>query len=207
MVAVVILLVAYLLARVVRWLILRVVKGISLDRFFQESGLSSMLDRSGRMRGASVVAGAAYWAILGVGLLAALDVFDTKLTSQIIESTVFLFPKLLAVGAILVAGFWLGQYLGRGVLAWAVNENVPFSRHLAAVVRIAVGCVTVVVAADVLNFARQVFFAAFVIFVGMVVLATVLAIGFGAREAVRRFLLQKGDRQSGELEKSLWNDL
>ena len=207
MVAVVILLVACLLARVVRWLILRAVKGISLDRFLRESGLSSMLDRSGRMRGASIVAGTAYWAILGVGLLTALDVFDTKLTAQIIESTVFLFPKLLTAGAILVAGFWLAQYLSRGMLVWAVNENIPLARRLAAVVKTAVGFVAVVVAADVLNFASQVFFAAFVIFAGTVALATGLAVGFGVRGAVERYILRQGERQSGEPEKSLWSHL
>ncbi|HSB13845.1 MAG TPA: hypothetical protein VLE22_05265 [Bryobacteraceae bacterium] len=36
---------------------------------------------------------------------------DTNLTLQIIESTVFLFPKLLAEVVILVTGFWLVQYM------------------------------------------------------------------------------------------------
>lgn len=207
MVALVILLVAYLVARVVRWLILRAVKGISLDRFLLESGLSSMLDPSGRMRTASMAAGAGYWAVLGVGLLTALDVFGTKLTSQIIESTVFLFPKLLTAAAILVAGFWLAQYLSRSVLVWAVNEGLPFARRLAAMVKVAVGFAAVVVAAEVLNFAAQVFFAAFVIFAGAVALATGLAVGFGVRGAVQRFLLQQGQRPPGEPEKSLWDQL
>ncbi len=207
MVAVVILLVAYLVAKVVRWLILKAVKGISLDRFLRESGLSSMLDQSGRMRGASLVAAVAFWAILGVGLLTALDVFDTKLTSQIIESTVFLFPKLLTAAAILVAGFWLAQYLSRSVVVWAVNENIPFARRLAAVVKVIAGFVAVVIAADVLSFASQVFFAAFVIFAGAVALATGLAVGFGVRGAVQRFVLQQGERQPGEQEKSLFDHL
>ena len=207
LVAVVILLVACFVAKFIRWLILKAVKGISLDRFLRESGLSSMLDRSGRMRGASMVAGAAYWAVVGVGLLTALDVFDTKLTTQIIESTVFLFPKLLTAGVILVAGFWLAQYLSRGMVVWAVNENIPFARRLAAVVKISVGFVAVVVAAEVLNFASQVFFAAFVIFAGAVALATGLAVGFGVRGAVQRIILQQGEPQSGESEKSLWNHL
>ncbi|MBI4905716.1 MAG: hypothetical protein HY820_18935 [Acidobacteria bacterium] len=207
MVAVVILLAAYLVAKVVRWLILKAVKGISLDRFLRESGLSSMLDQSGRMRSASLVAAVAYWAILGVGLLTALDVFDTKLTSQIIESTVFLFPKLLTAAAILVAGFWLAQYLSRSVLVWAVNENIPLARRLAAVVKVIVGFVAVVIAADMLSFASQVFFAAFVIFAGAVALATGLAVGFGVRGAVQRFLLQQGERQPGEQEKSLFDHL
>ncbi len=207
MVAVVIFAVAYLLARLVRWLILRAVKGISFDRFLRESGLSSMLDRSGRLRSAAVAAGAAYWAILGVGLLTAIDVFDTKLTSHIVESTVFLLPKLLTAGAILVAGFWLAQYLSRSMVLWAVNENIPFARRLAAVVRIAVAFFAVVVAAEVLNFASRIFFAAFVIFVGAVALAAGLGIGFGVRGAVQKFVLQQSERPSGEPEKSLWNHL
>jgi hypothetical protein len=207
LIAIVIIAVAYLLARVVRWLILRAVKGISLDRFLRESGLSSMLDRSGRLRSASVVAGAAYWAILGVGLLTAVDVFDTKLTSQIVESTVLLLPKLLTAGAILVAGFWLAQYLSRSMVLWAVNENIPLARRLAAVVRTAVGFFAVVVAAEVLNFASHVFFAAFVIFAGAVALATGLGVGFGVRGAVRKFILRKGEQPPGEPEKSLWNHL
>jgi hypothetical protein len=206
-VALVILLAAYLVARVTRWLILKAVKGISLDRFLRETGLSSMLDPSGRMRTASLAAGAAYWAVLGVGLLTAVDVFDTKLTSEIVESTVFLFPKLLTAAAILVAGFWLAQYLSRSVLVWAVNENFPFARRLAAVVKTSTGFAAVVVAAEVLNFAAQVFFAAFVIFAGTVALATGLAVGFGARGAVQRFLSQQGERPSGEPEKSLLDHL
>jgi hypothetical protein len=207
MVALVILLVAYLVARVVRWLILRAVKGISVDRFLRESGLSSMLDPSGRMHVASVAAGAAYWAVLGVGVLTALDVFGTKLTSQIIENTVFLFPKLLTAAAILVTGFWLARYLSRSVLVWAVNENLPFARRLASVAKVAIGFAAVVVAAEILNFAANVFFAAFVIFAGTAALATGLAVGFGVRGAVQRFLVQQDERQSGELEKSFWNHL
>jgi hypothetical protein len=179
MVAVVILAVAYLLAKVVRWAILRVVKGISLGRFPRESGLPSILDWSGPMRGVSMVAGTAFWVILGVGLLAAVDVFDTKPTSQAVESTEFLFPKLLTAGVILVVGFWLARYLSGGILVWTFDENILSARRLAALV----------------------------IFVGALALAPGLGVGFGVQETVRKFVLQQRERQSGESEKSLWNHL
>ncbi len=116
--------------------------------------------------------------------------FGTDLTTQIIQSFVFLLPKLVVAGLILLAGAWLGQYLGRSMLVWAVNENFPSPRRLAAVVRILIMFVAVVVAADQLNFARSVFLAAFIIFVGGAVLAASLAIGLGSG-SVQRFLEER----------------
>jgi hypothetical protein len=207
LVAVAILSLAYVLARCARWLIAKAFKGIALDRFLRESGVSSLLDPAGHLRGTAVAAAAIYWLILLTGFLAALDVFDTKLSSQIIEATVFLLPKLLTAGLLLLAGFWLAQYLGRSVLVWSVNEGIPHSRKLAGGVRMAVAFVAVVVAADVLNFARDVFLAAFVIFAGGAVLAASLALGLGGRDAVRRQLHGREHLSEETPEKSAWSHL
>jgi hypothetical protein len=207
LVALMMVLVAFLLAKGVRWLLVRAVKGARFDRFLKESGLSSILGGAGRVRGVLLVAGAAFWLIFIAGLLAAVDVFDTKLTSQIVETSVFLLPKLLIAGAILLVGAWLGQYLGRSALVWASNEELPAPRRLAALVRAVLVFVAVVVAAEVLNFAANVFFAAFVIFVGGVALTVSLALGLGARKAVERYLLSQAERPPEKEERSLWNHL
>lgn len=207
LVALTMVLAAFLLATGVRWLLVRAVKGARLDRFLKESGLSSMLGGAGRVRGVPLVAGAAYWLILIAGLLAAVDVFDTKLTSQIVETSVFLLPKLLIAGAILLVGAWLAQYFGRSALVWASNEGLPAPRRLAVLVRAVLVFVAVVVAAEVLNFAANVFFAAFVIFAGGVALTVSLALGLGGREAVEHFLRGKAERAPEREERSLWNHL
>jgi hypothetical protein len=109
---------------------------------------------------------------------------------------------------ILLAGAWLGQYLGRSMLVWAVNENFPSPRRLAAVVRILIMFVAVVVAADNLDFARSVFLAAFIIFVGGAVLAASLAIGLGrGTGTVQRFLEDKRERAVEAGDRSLWSHL
>lgn len=207
LVALTMVLAAFLLAKCVRWLLTRAVKGARFDRFLKESGLSSMFGGAGRVRGVPLVAGAAYWLILIAGLLAAVDVFDTKLTTQMVETTVFLLPKLLVAGAILLVGAWLAQYLGRSALVWASNEELPSPRRLAALVRAVLVFVAVVVAAEMLNFAANVFFAAFVIFAGGVALTVSLALGLGGREAVERFLRSNVERTPEKEERSLWNHL
>jgi hypothetical protein len=199
--------VSFLLATLLRWVILRLVKGAALDKFLRDSGLSSMVDRSGRLRGASLVAATGYWAILMIGVLTAIDIFDTTLTSRIVETTVFAFPKLVAAAAILVAGFWLAQYLSRGTLIWAVNEGVMVARRLSIAVKLLVGFVTIVVAADALNFASRVFYAAFVILIGGAVLAVSIAAGLSLRGSFENYLGKDTPAPDQHEERSLWHHL
>ena len=198
---------ALLLATLIRWLIRKVVKGVALDKFLNDTGLSSMVDRPGRLRGATLVAATCYWAILVVGFLTALDVFDTTLTSRIVEATVFSVPRLVTAAAILLAGFWLAQYLSRSALIWAVNEGMPVARKLAIAVKVIVSFVAVVIAADALGFAGKVFFAAFVIVVGAAALAVSIAAGLGLRASFENYLGKRPEEPAPEEERSLWHHL
>jgi hypothetical protein len=197
---------ALLFAIGVRWVIYRIFKGLTIDKFLRQSGVAFLVDPSGRLRATRLVGETVYWSLLLVGVLLGLNVFGTDLTTQIVQSFVFLLPKLFVAGLILLGGTWLGHYLGRSMLVWAVNENFPSPRRLAVVVRILIMFVAVVVAADELNFARNVFLAAFIIFVGGTVLAASLAFGFEKR-GVRRFFGDRTEQSGDSAERSLWSHL
>lgn len=186
-----ILLASIILAHLVRLLVSKVVKGAGADRLLRRSGLSSVIPGSDQIRVVPILSNTIHGMILLIGTLTAVNVFDTKLTSQIVEGTIFLLPKLVSAAAILLGGFWLAQFLGRSILIWASNEELPFPRRIAAALRVAVAFSAVVVAADILDFAERVFFAAFVILAGGAVLTCSLAVGLGAKEAVHTWLLRR----------------
>ena len=202
-----IVLVAYLFALIMRWLLSRIIKGISFDRFLRQSGLASMLNRSGRVRPAELVANTAFWLILSSGILIGISAFDTQFTTRFTEAIVVLSPKLLAAAAILVAGIWVGRYLGRHVLVWAVNEGLPSGRMLSAIVRILVIMVAVTAAADHLNFARNVFLAALILAGGGVVLTASLSVGLSGRDTVQHYLKEKQAGSTKNEEQSVWRHL
>jgi hypothetical protein len=203
----VILLMAYLLAILSRWLITRVFRGLAIDRFLRQSGLAFIIDPSGHLRAARAAAAAAYWGFLIAGVLTALSVFDTELTTQIVQGVIFLLPNLVLSGAILLAGTWLSQFLARSALVWAVNEGIPYARRLAALVRVLLMFVTVVVAADQLNFARSVFLAAFIMIGGGLILAVSLAIGIAASRGLEGFLAARQEHTKDDRAESLWSHL
>jgi len=198
----------FLMAAVaVRWVLTKVVKGAGLDRFLKEAGLSNMLADRGDVHTTPLVAGAAFWLILLAGALVGLSLFNTQLTSRMVESVVFLLPRLVTAGLILLAGVWLAQLLSRSVLVWAHNECVPAPRRWAVVAKVIVVMVAVVAASEILDFAPHVFFAAFVILASGMVLAASLAIGLGGRDAVRQYLDARASERESQEEKSLWNHL
>lgn len=201
--AAVILVTAFLLAVLARWLLIRIFKGMRVDRFLRQSGIASVLSRSGQPRTTRLVAAAAYWGILVAGALAALSVFDSQLTTRMVDGVVLLFPKLVVAALILVCGFWLAQFLGRSALVWAFNENLPHPRRLSLAVRVVVLLAAVATAADQLDFGRQVFLAAFILLAGGAALAGGLALGLGGRDVLRRHLSADASRE----ERSLWEHL
>jgi hypothetical protein len=138
-------------AVLLRWLVLRIFHGGSVDRFLHQTGVYAMLDRSGRMRASRLAAAGVFWGTIGVGLLTGLSAFNTDMTTRAINAVVILMPKLITALAIILAGAWLGQYLGRSMLIWASNEGLPSPRNIAAGVRTLIVFVAVVAAAEHLS--------------------------------------------------------
>lgn len=207
--ALIILFGALLIARLVRWLITKAFKGIEIDEWLRRSGLPLTTGRAGRVHVARVIAQSAYWIVVIAGVTTALSVFGLQVTTRLATSVTLLLPKVLLAAAIVIAGLWLGRYFGRSTLVWAVNEDVPSPRKVSLAVRLLTSLTAVAVAAHVVEVAAPVFLAAFILVTGGVVLAASLAVGLGAREAVRRHLepqdrLPEADRIE---ERSLWNHL
>ncbi len=177
-------LVATLARRLLRWL----VHATALERFLAQSGLGELLSRSGKVHAARLIADVTYLVLVTGGALVALSAIDTRFTSELVKYSLHVLPRIVAAGAILLAGVWLARYFARGVLVWACNEDLPSPRRLAALVRVLVIFAAVVIAADQLEFARTVFVSAFLIVFGGLMLTASIAGGIAARELVKRRL-------------------
>jgi hypothetical protein len=199
-----ILAIALIVAKSVRWILLKMIKGISIDRFLQKMGFSA---RTEKWKAPQLAAQITYVLILVLGVIAALNSFNSQLTTHIIETAVFLFPKLLVAAAIIFVSAWLGRYFGRSTLVWAVNESMPAPRKLAAAVRAFFVFCGVVAAADHLNFARTVFIAAFILILGGIVLSAALALGLNGKETLHHYLKAEKDAAGDEEERPLWKHL
>jgi hypothetical protein len=178
-----ILVTGWVLARLIQWLLERT--SVRLERSLRRLGVSS----SGGT--AHLCARGVFWLIFGFAVLLGINSLDTPLGSQLVAAAVLYLPRLATAGLLVLAGLWLGRFLARGVLIWAVNEGIGPARWLASAVRAGVGLLTVVAAAEQLNVARAATLAVLIIVLSGGVLAAALAFGLGCRKRVEQWLDQR----------------
>jgi len=187
LVLLVLLLGSLLLAVIVRYVVLRGLRGIDFDRYAEVLGLS-LAEWTPSRSAAQLVASTAYWTILATGLLLGLSALGAALPSRFALSALEYMPHIVAALLILGVGGILARYLARAVLIGAVNMHLQFARFLSLCVKWIVLIVAAAMALDHIGIGRTVMLLAFAIVFGGVVLATALALGLGAKDAVSRAL-------------------
>lgn len=189
LVFVVLLFVALIFAVVLRYALQRALTGLDFDRRAELFGISlATWTPSGSAT--ALIASAAYWTVLAIGLLVGLTALDAALPTQFAVSVLQYVPHLLAAFLILIAGGVVARFLAHAVLVGAVNMGVQYARALSLLVKWLVLIVAAAMALDHIGIGRTVLLLAFGILFGGVVLAGALAFGLGARDAVSRALEQ-----------------
>ncbi|MBI3048527.1 MAG: hypothetical protein HYY76_09495 [Acidobacteria bacterium] len=185
LVLLVVLVVALVAAVSVRYLVVRSLRGLELERRLEPLGFR--VADWGPSRGPAETAGSlAFWTILAIGLLLGLTALDAALPSRFALAVLQYVPHLAAALVILIAGGVLARFLATAVLIGAVNAGVQQARLLSLAVKWLVLIVAAAMALDHIGIGRTVLLLAFGILFGGVVLAAALAVGLGARDAVGR---------------------
>ncbi|HXE80414.1 MAG TPA: hypothetical protein VNK41_06665 [Vicinamibacterales bacterium] len=197
LVLVLILLVALIVAVAVRVLLVRVLRGMEFDRRAEQLGLRVLVDWSPTEGASMLVARAAMWLILFVGLLAGLSALDATMPTQFALRVFRYLPNLFAAAVILLVGNVISRFVARSVLIGAVNLQMRSARFLSAGVRWLVLILAWAMALEHLGIGRQILTLAFAILFGGVVFALSLAIGLGSKDMVSRSL----ERLLGDAEK------
>lgn len=184
---------ALIVAVIVRYAVARALAGLDFDRRAEVLGVS-IADWTPSGSASKLVAAAAYWTVLLIGLLLGLTALDAALLSQFAAEVLEYVPHLIAALAILLLGGVVARFLARAVLIEAVNMRIRSARLLSLGVKWMVLLVAAAMALDHIGIGRTTLRLAFGIVFGGIVLAVALAVGLGARDTVSRAL----ERQTRE---------
>jgi hypothetical protein len=165
----------------------RALGGLEFDRRMETLGIS-VADWAPSQSMSALIASAAYWLVLVLGLLLGLTALDASLPSQFALTVFQYVPHLVAALVILIVGSVIARFLARAVLIGAVNMGVQHARLLSLTIKWQVIIVAAAMALEHIGIGRTVLTLAFGIVFGGVVFAVALAVGLGARDAVSRAL-------------------
>lgn len=160
----------------------------AVERRASRLGVTSWLERAGILSATAALVRLVQivFALMTAALV--LYALDAELAADLTRRF-FLYLPDLAVGiGIFVVGLLAARVAGRSVLIGAVNHGIGAARLLATGTRGAVIVLTGAMALDQLGIGKSIVPSALIILLGGVTLAAALAVGFGSRDTVGRWL-------------------
>jgi hypothetical protein len=177
----------WLVARMVRMLVIRGLRIVRLDMVAERAGIDGFLRKGGLRQDSVEILGAlAYWLLIIVILVMVMKVWNLE-----IGLSVLLLPFLSRIFVslvVLILGLFLAAFIGDLVRTAAANAEMAYAGLLGQLVRWVIVIFIVLTAIRQLGIEAQLISYGFLMVLGGLCLGMALAIGLGARPIVEEHL-------------------
>jgi len=185
----------WVVARLIKTALIRLLRAVKADSLAERIQLAEMLAKGGIERTFSqLVAALAYWVVMLVVLVAALNALQLTATAELLQRLVGFLPTIVTAIVVLILGILAAGFLGATVRAVASNAGVVQAQVLGQFAQVVVVIFAVVVALQQV----QVQFVgdAFLIFLASIGFGLALAFGLGCKDLAGRWMDGLVDRLS-----------
>jgi hypothetical protein len=187
--ALVLLFVGWLLAKLARTGVMRVLKLMNFERATEKSGLESFLKHAElEVSIASILGNLAYWLIILVMIVFVANSLGLHVVADLFNRVVLYIPNIIVAILVLVFGTILARFINRLVFAWLSNMEFAGALTVSTFSEYAMLIFVFFMAMEQLQIANELLTAAFVIAFGAVGLALALAFGLGGRDWAARVI-------------------
>ena len=190
-----ILLGGWIVAKVIQGVLGRVLRAVKADTLAEKVQLAEMLVRGGIERTFSELVGVlAYWLVMLVVLVAALNALQLTATAELLEGFVGFLPSIVTAVLVLILGILAAGFLAATVRTVATNAGIAQAQILGKSMQSIAIIFAVVVALQQLQI--QFVGDAFLIILGAISFGAALAFGLGCRDLAGRWVSDLVDRLS-----------
>jgi hypothetical protein len=190
--AIVILLVGWVVARVLRAAMGRGLRLARLPDIAERAGIEDFLRKGGVTRSASdLVAVLVYWLVMLVVLLTAVNALRLEMASQLLNQILLYIPNIIVAVIVVIVGMYAASFVAGLVRTAAANAGIEEAGMVAGLARYALIIFAFAIALNQLRIGQDIVANAFLLLFGAACLASALAVGLGAREIVGRYLEER----------------
>ncbi len=192
----IIILIGLVVARVARFVLVKLLEAIKFDSWSDRMGLTSVMRKSDLWSKPSVAFGSfVFWLLVLAAFMAGFSALNIRAFDNLISQFILYLPRVLSAGLILVIGYIVTGFIGRAVLISAVARGYHFARLLTEAVRLLLVVLFIAMALEQLEVAPGIVVAAFSIIFGGIVLALAIAFGIGGIEAAKKIIEQEAEKK------------
>ena len=190
----------WLLARMVRMLVIRGLRIVRLDMVAERAGIDGVLRKGNIQQDSVEILGAlVYWLQIILILVMVMKVWNLEIGLS--THLVPFLPRIFVALVVLILGLFLAAFIGDLVRTAAANAEMAYASLLGQLVRWVIVIFIVLTAIRQLGIEAQLISYGFLMIVGGICLGMALAIGLGARPIVEERLRRALERYEETLEK------
>ncbi len=191
MAALLLLFIGWLLAKIARTGIMRLLKLLNFDRVTERSGLEAFLKQAELdVSVATVLGNLVYWLIILVMIVTVANSLGLHMVADLFNKVVLYIPNVIVAILVLVFGTILARFINRIVFAWLNNVGFSGALTVSTFSEYAMIIFVFFVALEQLQIASELITAAFAIAFGAIGLAFAIAFGLGAKDWAGRVVEQ-----------------
>ncbi len=201
--AILILIIGWLLARVVRFAIVKTLRAVNFDIVTQKAGIDHFLQQGGSdIDTIRVLGGLFYWLVILAALMIAFNTLDLAYVTDLIGRIVLFVPRVMIAVVILVFGSYFARFVATALTTYLRNLGVGEAGLLGRLTLYAIMVFVVMIALDQLGLG-DIIRETFLIIVGAIALGLALAFGLGgqrrAAELIERWTrVRDSDAQAAQ---------
>ena len=181
--ALVLLFVGWIVAKLIRTAMIKLLKIVHFDTLAEKSGIEAFL-RQGNLEVSlsALLANLVYWLVTLVVIVTVSNSLGLQMVADLFNKVVLYLPNIIVAIVILVLGSLLARFINRAVFAYLKNIGVEGALSISTLSEYAVLIFVFFVALEQLQIGTQLLTAAFQIGFGAVGLALALAFGLGGKD-------------------------
>lgn len=182
-VAVAVLLAGWLLAKAVRFSVVKAMRALNFHVLTQRAGIDNFLQQGGTRKDTTDLFGLiGYWVVILASLIVAFSGLGLSQVTDLLTRVMFFLPRVLVALLVVVFGAYFSGFVGGAVQGYCRSAGIGDADLLGRVVRYAIMTFVVLLAIDHLDIGGGLIQQTFLILLAGVVFAVALALGLGARE-------------------------
>lgn len=187
--AAIILLIGWLLAKAIRVIVVKSLKAINLNVLSERAGIDRFLQQGGLQTDTLGILGTlVYWLAMLAVLMVAFNSLGLTNVTELIGRVALFIPKVIVAVLVLAFGAYFARFIDNSIIAYGKNVGLEDAEILARFARYAILVFVVLIALEQVDVASDLVRQSFLIILAGVALALALAFGLGCQHRVAELL-------------------
>lgn len=179
-----VLLLGWLLAKVAMFAIVKGLRAINFDVLTERAGMDGFLHQGGIQTDTTHILGLLiYWLVILTALIIGFNSLGLTYITGLLGEIVLFVPKVIVALLILAFGAYFARFVGNAVVTYCKNVDLQDADVLGKLAQYAIMTFVVLIALDQVNVGGDIVRQSFLIILAGVVFALALAFGLGGKDA------------------------